>query len=129
MLYTVRIEPDPEDKSRYADEKDYRKQQLDAAKSLNVISGVGGGIAFLGLIAVVWYACVASATLTQLQVQQRPYVWLTTKSSPTYALDKDLLWDVDWGNYGLTPALKVRGCTQIAWGSNILSLIHPPFLD
>lgn len=78
MVYTVRIEPNPEDKDRYADEKECRKNQVDAAKWLNVISGIGAGIAFLALIALIVNACLIAKSnrisKRASELAYRPYI-------------------------------------------------------
>lgn len=94
MVYTVRIEPDPQNDKNRADEQQYRKDQLDIArdqlaayKILNWISGVGGAIAFFALIALIVNACYLSGQLGaaleanrinhySLVVSQRAFVFI-----------------------------------------------------
>src|ERR1700690_2818667 len=63
LIYTVKIQPHPEEENRYTEEKHSRQNQLNAAKHLNVISGVGAAIAFLALVALIWYACITHRQL------------------------------------------------------------------
>ncbi len=88
MVYTVKIEPRPDQEKRDADDQEYRKKQLNLSWWLNLISGVGGGIAFLALLAL-----VANAILIHQQnkiseassdLAYRPYVG-TDGISLTYA--------------------------------------------
>jgi hypothetical protein len=85
MVYTVRVEPEPDEKERYADERTYRGKQLDYAKWLNIISAVGGGIAFIALISLIANAFILQRQLTTMReaninakavndLQYRPYI-------------------------------------------------------
>jgi hypothetical protein len=92
MVYTVRIQSDPKDEKRYADEQKERTEQLDisreqtsSAKALNIISGIGGGIAFLALVALIynailvhrqWKAMLDANTIskTAADLAYRPYI-------------------------------------------------------
>lgn len=58
MVYSARIEPSSEEKNRQAAEEQYRKRQLRLSRTLNVISGIGAGIAFMALLGVWYYACL-----------------------------------------------------------------------
>src|ERR1700682_3338235 len=63
MIYTVKIQPHPEEENRYTEERTYRKNQLNAAKHLNLIRAGGAVIAFLAFVALVWYACITHRQL------------------------------------------------------------------
>jgi len=80
MVYAVKIHPDPDDESRYAQEQKYRKQQLASATKLNMISAAGAVIAFFALVALAWYACITRGQLSEMQTQRRlsvrPFVGL-----------------------------------------------------
>jgi hypothetical protein len=70
-VYTVRVEPDPEEKGRYTDEQQYRKKQIDAAIWLNRISAIGAAIAFLALLALIWYANISQGQLDGIHESNR----------------------------------------------------------
>lgn len=85
MVYTVRIDPHPDDKNKYAEEKQYRTDQLDVARRqvglarwLNIISGVAGAIAFLAFVAFLYYAGLVRETnkiaKTASDLGNRPYI-------------------------------------------------------
>lgn len=80
MAYTVKIEPRPDQEKRDADDHEYRTKQLKLSWWLNLISSIGAGIAFLALVALVWYACITQGQLTAMQTQTRlslrPFVGL-----------------------------------------------------
>jgi hypothetical protein len=98
MVYTVKIQPDPDEEKRRTDEGEYRKKQICSARKLNVISGIGVGIAGLTLIALIIYACITYGQLgamrysntqnelalanakEQFRIDQRPYVWIPPQS-------------------------------------------------
>jgi hypothetical protein len=63
MVYTVRMEPPSDEGKKYAEEKGYRKDQIDAARRLNTIS--------------VWGACIAGAALLALIING----WLIYQSN------------------------------------------------
>jgi hypothetical protein len=64
MVYTVRIEPHPDQKQRDADESAYRQTQITQARQLNRVSSVGTGIAFLALIGLVVNAVIVHQQLS-----------------------------------------------------------------
>lgn len=67
MIYTVRIQPAPDDAKKYADEHEHRINQLDAGKWLNIISAAGVVVAFLAVAAASVYASIAYRQLTVMQ--------------------------------------------------------------
>lgn len=71
MSYTVKIEPNPQDEKRYAEEREFRKEQIKMAKILNWISGAGAFIAACALVGLLWYASISKATY---EAAERPYV-------------------------------------------------------
>jgi hypothetical protein len=70
-MYTVRIEPDPKDKQRYAEDQRYKKAHLDKAGCLNIISGIAVVIALLALIGLVVNACIIHRQLAEMQKQTK----------------------------------------------------------
>jgi hypothetical protein len=82
MVYSVRIEPAPEDKDKYTEEKDSRQKLINAANRLNKISGVAAGIAFLALVAFSYYACLVRQSNTIAKAASdlayRPYIGVDT---------------------------------------------------
>lgn len=85
MVYTVKIEPHPDDEKKYSEDKQYRNDQIDAARRLNNISGIGAGIAGAALLALVVNACMVHRQLvaakqantiskTASDLAYRPYV-------------------------------------------------------
>jgi len=66
MVYTVKIEPRPDQEKRDSDEQEYRKDQLNLSRWLTVNSGINGGVAFLGLIGLIINACLIYRQLTTM---------------------------------------------------------------
>jgi hypothetical protein len=55
---------------------------------------------------------------------QRPYIWVTPQK-PEFALHQPAWWNIQYSNYGRSPALDVKLCTHLGYGSSILSVIKP----
>ena len=124
MLYSVRIEPHPDQKKRDASDEEYRSKQLDSAKRLNLVSGIGTGIALLALVAVVWYACITNRQLGVMLdsnkisraaniVGQRAFVFIPTDFQVIGGQDsktKEKVWMFTFRmeNSGNTPA-RIEG--------------------
>jgi hypothetical protein len=103
MVYTVRIQPNPEDVKRQADEDRYKQEQLNAAKSLNRISALGTAVAFLALLALAWYACLTSQQLEHSKQASRldERAWVTVQSIPVPAKITDAV------AIGVTPNFRM----------------------
>jgi hypothetical protein len=50
-------------------------------------------------------------------VEQRPYIWFQP-NHPKLEIGKPILWDVDLKNYGRTPAIHVKICTNMLIGED-----------
>jgi len=135
MIYTVKIQPHPEEENRYTEEKTYRQNQLNVAKRLNLITGVGGGIALLTLIALIAYACITyrqletmkdSNTINREGVEsvQRAFVYLSNLAAifpNSNSPDGDkVLFQADWQNSGSTPATSVIQWVSSDWRNRLL---------
>jgi hypothetical protein len=119
MVYTVRIEPHPDEEKKHAEEQEYRKKQLKAPKILNWISGIGSGIALLALIALIWYASISQGQLNEMQTQRRlsvrPFVGLdegseaiqTTELHIDETGNASLVYIIRAKNYSNSPASNV----------------------
>lgn len=71
MVYTVRIDPNPEDKKWQTTQEDYQKQQINTAKTLNNYTLILAGISFATLVALVIYACISHGQLGAMQESNR----------------------------------------------------------
>jgi len=117
MVYTVKIEPRPDQEKRDSDEREYRGKHFNLAWWLNVISGVGAGIAFLALIALVVNACIVHKQLVTMQGQRTDTFALSQRQLRAYILFSDGRVDispdgkltayVQLKNFGQTPAYWV----------------------
>lgn len=104
MFHTVEIKPRPDQEQKDAEERDYRRKQLDRAWELNVITAVGVGVAFVAFIGLIVNAIflhgqlkaaqdanrISNNQLTELrqqtEISERP--WLDTDATP----QADLSW-------------------------------------
>jgi hypothetical protein len=77
-IYSVRIEPDPREKQRYADEQDYRKRQLARATTLNTITRVGTMAGLVGFLVLLGTLIITKQSVNtanrQLEASQRPWI-------------------------------------------------------
>ena len=121
MVYTVKVEPHPDDEKRYAKDETYKTEQIGTAKRLNVITGIGIGVAVLTLISLIVYACITykqlramreanSLTYYSLTALQRAFVSpniqeLTTQNSDQQPMAAII---VNWVNSGTTPTKMFR---------------------
>ena len=152
MIYTVKIQPHPEEENRYTEERTYRKNQLNAAKHLNLIRAGGAVIAFLAFVALVWYACITHRQLgamlnsnnlsnlalinakEQFRISQRPYVWVmpsntsenTAKQVITYSIlpNQPVQVTLWYQNYGQSPAVITDFSADAEIGPNAVHKLH-----
>lgn len=140
MVYTVKIEPHPDDKNRYTEEKQYRADQLDIMRQqvglgwwLNVISGIGGGIAFLALLALCYNAYVVQQQRDtmerQLKVmvnQDRPWVTIDNTGDKGIVPYAPLSVDKGIANFPLRIALKNSGRSpaRVNIGAEVVDIHH-----
>jgi hypothetical protein len=62
---------------------------------------------------------------------QTPYVWATPKE-PIVKIGENIRWDIQYSNYGRSPALNMRSCIQATWGNaglSFLNSVHFPSMD
>lgn len=118
MFYTVKIQPQPDDKKRYTEEKDYRQKQLNAAKWLNGISGGGAVIAFFALVALAVNAFMIHRQLSAaedankiarqaMETQTRPWVGIDGDPFDMQVTESNITFKLNLRNYGQSPALGV----------------------
>jgi hypothetical protein len=123
MVYSVRIQPHPDDEKRNADEQAYRKKQLDSATILNWISGAGAAIALLALVGLILNAWIIHQQLqvmvdsnkisrTANIVSQRAFVFILEPPQIDHAnepqMGKGWAFTYQMENSGNTPARNVR---------------------
>jgi len=65
MVYTVKIQPDPNDETRHTEQSTHQKQQIQAIKRSNLISGIAAGIAGATLVSLIIYACITYGQLNE----------------------------------------------------------------
>lgn len=86
------------------------------------------GIEVIALFGLALYVCETRRTngLTQQALtfskqqftqEQAPYVWITP-DNPVIKAEEHILWDINFSNYGHSPAFNVRHCGFYAWGRN-----------
>ena len=138
MVYTVRIEPDPKQRNRDTDERNYRKKQVSAAKWLNGISGAAAVIAFLALIALAVNAwlihCQLKAMLdlngvTREAVEsvQRAFVFYSPNGISQYGVietngsrnTKGWVFYIPYKNAGNTPTRNLTDHVSVYHGPQI----------
>jgi len=94
-------------------------------------------LAFLGLVVYV-RETRRTNNLTQAAIQdardnfikdQQPIIWVTPKN-PTFGVNQKLQWNIEFSNYGRSPALNMRTCIHPSLGSSAFSAAqqHPPSL-
>jgi hypothetical protein len=118
MVHTVRIQPDPGDETRHAEQRTYQQQQTQATSRANLISSIATGIAGVTLISLIIYACITYGQLNEAKVSnsisrdalvsvQRAFVsFVKIQEERTPGLKKDHIWRISAivENSGTTPA-------------------------
>lgn len=90
-IHTVKIQPNPEDQQRSANEQEYWQKQVQQAKRLNIISTLATAIALAALLGVGYNACLIHRQVAEMQkanaintesfeATERP--WLSVKVAP-----------------------------------------------
>jgi hypothetical protein len=56
--------------------------------------------------------------------EQRPYIWLVP-GDPNFEVGKRMVWNINFSNYGHSPAVHVRFCVMSTLGQDLLAVLIP----
>jgi hypothetical protein len=157
MVYTVKVEPHPDDEKRYAAEQADRTDQLriarrqaDLSRWLNIISGIGGGIAFFALVALIINASLvhqqikAAGRANEISknasdLQNRPYVGIAGLNAVHFWINKSkkaqfgvvptqnaeaIRFKVFIKNFGPVPGLNYFNTTKVFVGDEVIEKVQ-----